>query len=177
MNTSLYSSAISINIKLSIFAAIFFLIWSAAKNIPYPNSALSSNNELAQAGPLPSWFLVYGVEGAEPPHIDEHPVALAIIILSPNNWVANLIYGVSPQPAHAPENSISGCLNWLSLTVLPAVKCSLFDTSFDTEKSQFATSVSTCVPSGFISNALPGAGQISTQLLHPVQSNVLTWIL
>ena len=68
---------------------------------------------------------MYGVEGADPPQIDEHPVALAIIILSPNNWVASLMYAVSPQPAQAPENSISGVLNWLSLTVLPGVKSPL----------------------------------------------------
>ena len=29
-------------------------------------------------------------------------------ILSPNSWVIALIYGVSPQPAQAPENSNSG---------------------------------------------------------------------
>ena len=31
--------------------------------IPKPNSALSSNNELAQAGPRPSAFVVYGLDG------------------------------------------------------------------------------------------------------------------
>ena len=33
----------------------------------------------------PSLLVVYGVAGADPLYIEEHPVALAIIILSPNN--------------------------------------------------------------------------------------------
>ena len=36
-------------------------------------------------------------------HIEEHPVASATIILSPNNCVTSLAYGVSPQPANAPK--------------------------------------------------------------------------
>ena len=36
---------------------------SVAILIPNPNSALSSNNEFAQAGPCPSLFVVYGVAG------------------------------------------------------------------------------------------------------------------
>ena len=57
-----------------------------------------------------------GVDGAELPQIEEHPVAFAIYILSPNNWVTSFAYGVSPQPAQAPENSSNGCLNWDPLT-------------------------------------------------------------
>jgi hypothetical protein len=37
--------------------------------------------------------------------MDEHPVALAMIIRSPKSWVASLTYGVSPHPAQAPLNS------------------------------------------------------------------------
>ena len=44
--------------------------------------------------------------------MEEHPVAFAIIIWSPNSWVMFLMYGVSPQPAQAPENSNSGWENW-----------------------------------------------------------------
>ena len=36
---------------------------------------------------------------------------------SPNSWVTSLIYGVSPQPAQAPENSNRGFSNWLPFTV------------------------------------------------------------
>ena len=74
-------------------------------NIPRPYSALSSNNELAQAGPWPFASIVYGVDGEEPPQIDEQPVAFAMYILSPNSCVTSFAYGVSPQPAQAPENS------------------------------------------------------------------------
>ena len=49
--------------------------------------------------------------------MDEQPVALVIIILSPNNCVISFAYGVSPHPAHAPENSSNGFLNWLPFTV------------------------------------------------------------
>src|ERR1022692_824509 len=49
--------------------------------------------------------------------MDEQPVALAIMARSPNNWESTLRYGVSPQPAQAPENSNSGCRNWVPRTV------------------------------------------------------------
>ena len=79
---------------------------------------MSSNNELDHAGPCPFSFTVYGVDGEELPQIEEQPVAFAMYILSPNNCVINFAYGVSPQPAQAPENSKSGCLNWLPFTVV-----------------------------------------------------------
>ena len=50
--------------------------------------------------------------------MEEQPVALATTMRSPNSCVMSLTYGVSPQPAHAPENSNSGWRNWLPLTVL-----------------------------------------------------------
>ena len=48
--------------------------------------ALSSNSELAQAGPLPSWLMVYGLAGAEPPQMLLQPVALAMTMRVPNIW-------------------------------------------------------------------------------------------
>ena len=72
-------------------SANLFLICLIPKNIPYPYSALSSNNELAQAGPLPSALVQKGTEGTAPLNIEEQPVALAMSILSPNNWVASFI--------------------------------------------------------------------------------------
>ena len=91
--------------------SIFSLICFAASSIPYPYSALSSNNEFAHAGPLPFSSLQYGIVGADAPQMDEHPVALAMSILSPKSCVASLMYGVSPHPEHAPENSIYGLAN------------------------------------------------------------------
>ena len=85
--------------------------------MPRPNSALSSNRELSQAGPWPLAFVVYGMAGALPPQMEVQPVALAIIMRSPKSCVMSLAYGVSPQPAQAPENSMSGCSNWLPMTV------------------------------------------------------------
>src|SRR6266498_1249059 len=50
--------------------------------------------------------------------MEEQPVALAITARSPNNCVISLMYGVSPQPEQAPENSNSGCSSCESLTRL-----------------------------------------------------------
>ena len=38
-------------------------------------------------------------------------MALAMMARSPNSWLISLTYGVSPQPAQAPENSNSGWRN------------------------------------------------------------------
>jgi len=76
----------------------------------------------------------------EAPQIEEHPVAFAIYIRSPNNCVINLAYGVSPQPAQAPENSNNGCSNWLPLTVNLSRGFSFLDTVI--AYSQLAASAS-----------------------------------
>ena len=44
-------------------------------------------------------------------------MALATVARSPKSWVTSLMYGVSPQPEHAPENSKSGSRNWVPRTV------------------------------------------------------------
>ena len=98
------SSIISIACSLMYFWPIY---------IPKPCSALSSNNELHQAGPfLESLFTVYGEVAAGLPQIEEQPVALEMYICSPNNCVINLAYDVSAHPAHEPENSSNGWLYW-----------------------------------------------------------------
>src|SRR6476620_475039 len=152
---------------------------SLASFIPNPNSALSSNNELAQAGPTPCLFFVHGVVGRLPPKMEEQPVALATIILSPNNWVNNFRYGVSPHPEQAPENSNKGWKNCEPLTVFLLI-LSLPTSGRSRKKSQFVFSTS-CMPVlSYIFTALwPGSvllviGQNSTHKLHPVQSSVDT---
>jgi hypothetical protein len=61
--------------------------------MPSPNCALSSNSELAQAGPRPvSGLTVYGLDGAEPPQMLLQPVALATTMRSPNICVSSLTY-------------------------------------------------------------------------------------
>ena len=44
-------------------------------------------------------------------------MALPITARSPKSWLINFRYGVSPQPAQAPENSNRGCNNCEPLTV------------------------------------------------------------
>ncbi len=124
----------------------------------------------------PCLFTVYGVDGEELPQIEEHPVALAMYILSPKSCVISFAYGVSPHPAHAPENSSSGCLNWLPFTVVSlnfaitsafagsvycVVECLLL--------AAFASMFS--IASAF-APFLPG--QTFTQEPHPVQSRADT---
>ena len=88
-----------------------------ASAIPSPNSALSSKSERPHAGPRPLSSTVYGLVVDVPPHTLEHPEALAIIMREPKSCVSSLTYGVSPQPAHAPENSRSGVSNCEPFTV------------------------------------------------------------
>jgi hypothetical protein len=52
---------------------------------PQPYSAASSKRDLDQDGPLFFSSLAHGEVPAVPPHTVEHPEALAIIILLPNN--------------------------------------------------------------------------------------------
>src|SRR3989339_1142635 len=106
--------------------------------------------------------------------MDEQPVALATVMRSPYNWVINLMYGVSPQPAHAPENSNKGCTNCDDFTLVERGVISLIVT-FSAIYSQRGISAS-CDAKGFISKALVFAGQTSAQLPQPVQSKVETCI-
>ena len=74
--------------------------------------------------------------------MEEQPVALATISRSPNNWEINFTYGVSPQPAQAPENSNNGCANceFFTLLLMSTKSCLLF--TFFTQYSQFGASAS-----------------------------------
>ena len=88
------------------------------------------------------------------------------------------MYAVSPHPAHAPENSINGCLNWLPLTVFAGITSTFGATSSGfTANAQLSNSVSSWVSIGFITKAFSLAGHMSAQFPHPVQSSGLTWIL
>ena len=72
------------------FCCNSFRIALTAIRIPNPYSALSSNKEFAHAGPCPSILAVYTEAGDDAPQIEEHPVAFAITIRSPNNCVTTL---------------------------------------------------------------------------------------
>ena len=99
--------------------------------------------------------------------MDEQPVALAIIKCEPNNCVSSLIYGVSPHPAHAPENSNSGvfaCESGMVSASPTAVSGS------DTAKFQFSCSCAISA-AGRITSAFSFAGHTRAQFSHPVQSS------
>ena len=99
---------------------------------------------------------------------------------SPNNWDSSFRYGVSPQPAQAPENSNSGCRNWVPRTVPKSTrdrsatgsvsKNAMFSRSAATSGSLAVRLIALC--SGF-----PGAltGHACTHSSHPVQSSTYTW--
>src|SRR5512143_42904 len=98
---------------------------------------------------------------------------------SPKSWVTSFTYGVSPQPAQAPENSNSGSKSWTPFT------------SSDTRaragsgrSMKYWKLARSAVRSGAWGEsssdlwrglALSLAGQISTQTPQPVQSSGATW--
>src|SRR6266498_4864838 len=111
--------------------------------------------------------------------MDEQPVALAIRARSPKSWETSFKYGVSPHPAHAPENSKSGGSSWLSLT---EVKLSILRSGSGSvwKNSQLMDS---CMRSGACGAMLIAfrpeallflAGQASTHRPQPVQSSGAT---
>src|SRR6266581_5106328 len=86
------------------------------------------------------------------------------------------MYGVSPQPAHAPENSIKGTSNCTSLTC----ECDRrlrSNSGIDRKNCQFLLSGSRRGACGAMlmalcfASLLLFAGQISTQRAQPVQSS------
>ena len=103
---------------------------------------------------------------------------------SPIIWVTSLMYGVSPQPAQAPENSNSGRLNWLPLMVPTLIRLS--STSGRARKvfqffevSVFSSSEFMAMARARISVFLPSApflrpGQTVTHRVQPQQSEVDT---
>ena len=82
----------------------------AASRMPRPNSALSSNSELDQAGPRPSRVRQSRAWSAGcRRRSTSSRWRWRSAARSPKSCVSSLRYGVSPQPAQAPENSNSGC--------------------------------------------------------------------
>src|ERR1700687_4957598 len=90
------------------------------------------------------------------------------------------MYGVSPQPAHAPENSMSGSSNCTSLTC----ECDRrlrSNSGMERKNSQFLLSGPRRGACGAIlmalclASLLLLAGHISTQRAQPVQSSGETW--
>src|SRR5678815_964089 len=89
------------------------------------------------------------------------------------------MYGVSPQPAHAPENSKSGCCTCILRTWSVEIwRRSI--SGIERKKFQFSRSVSRsgicdCMLMAFNrASDLLRAGQTSTQIPQPVQSSTAT---
>ncbi len=105
-------------------------------------------------------------------------MALATSARSPKSCDKSFRYGVSPHPAHAPENSNSGSRNCDPFTS----RCTVGRGSSGSvvKNSQLARSRSRKGGCGCISSALRSgfalslAGQISTQTPQPVQSSGAT---
>jgi hypothetical protein len=106
-------------------------------------------------------------------------VALATTRRSPYSWVSSFRYGVSPQPAQAPENSNSGssiCEPLIDATLT----CVRSNSGISRKKSQLARSRSRWSRRGAMSmdlcltSVLERAGQTSTQVPQPVQSSGAT---
>ena len=101
---------------------------------------------------------------------------MAIVSRSPNSCETSFRYGVSPQPAHAPENSNSGSRNCVPRTVPKSTRERSFAGSCS-KKAMFSRSAGSIgsIASRLIalSAASPGAetGQASTHSPHPVQSS------
>src|SRR5579871_457764 len=112
--------------------------------------------------------------------MDEQPVALAMMARSPKSWLISLMYGVSPHPAQAPENSNRGCRSWLSFTRLWVRRRRSISGIFR-KKSQLAASGSRSGACGAMLMALCFtsllllAGQTATHRAQPVQSSGATW--
>ena len=87
-----------------------------------------------------------------------------------------MTYGVSPQPAQAPENSNSGSKNWVPRTVPKSTRVRSL-TGRVWKNAMFSRSAATSGSRGARSIALrtgaPGAtaGQASTHSPQPVQSS------
>src|ERR1043165_7132999 len=112
--------------------------------------------------------------------MDEHPVALAMQARSPNSRVSKEMYGVSPQPEHAPENSKSGLSSCTFFTESNFIAPFLCMSGSCRKKSQLTRSRSRRGSCGSMLRALREelllsfAGQTSTHNLQPVQSSTAT---
>ena len=108
--------------------------------------------------------------------MEEQPVALAICSRSPKSCDRSFRYGVSPQPAHAPENSNSGSRNCTPRTLAKFTRVRSAQGSVS-KKPMLSRPASRCSSRSFMLIALTSAssglcaGQFSTHTPQPVQSS------
>src|SRR5215469_1192975 len=102
-----------------------------------------------------------------------------MIAQSPNICVISLMYGVSPQPAHAPENSNSGSSNCASFTCVSEIwsrSMSGIDRKYFQYSLYFLRSggCGSMLIARCLASLLLLAGQTATHSPHPVQSSGAT---
>src|ERR1700740_1851012 len=114
--------------------------------------------------------------------MEEQPVALAITARSPKSCETNFRYGVSPQPEHAPENSNNGsctcCWRILATLIFRRSSSGMLRKKFQLSLSDERSGDCGAMLMAFRRVSLLFlAGQMSTQIPHPVQSSGATWIV
>src|SRR5438552_10083208 len=114
--------------------------------------------------------------------MEEQPVALAITARSPKSCETSLRYGVSPQPEHAPENSNNGsctcCWRMLEALIFRRSSSGILRKNFQLSLSDERSAGCGAILMAFRRvSLLFFAGQMSTQMPHPVQSSGATWIV
>ncbi len=109
-------------------------------------------------------------------------MAFATIMRSPKSWLTSRRYGVSPQPAQAPENSNRGSSSAAPFTVSCAMRVrssggivsKVSQRSRSTSRwSRYGTMLMALWPT----SVLLLAGQTSTHTPQPVQSSGATWMV
>src|ERR1700733_5567489 len=104
--------------------------------------------------------------------MDEQPVALAICARSPNNWDSSFRYGVSPQPAQAPEKVNSGSRNCTPRTLAKSTRARSLTGRVSANVRLARASSSRGILSRITSDLAGSVGQASTHSEHPVQSSI-----
>src|ERR1700733_4327373 len=104
--------------------------------------------------------------------MDEQPVALAICARSPNNWDSSFRYGVSPQPAQAPEKVNSGSRNCTPRTLAKSTRARSFTGSVAAKVRPARASSSKGSLFCITSDLAGSVGQASTHKEQPVQSSI-----
>ena len=107
-------------------------------------------------------------------------MALAISARSPKSWLISFRYGVSPQPAHAPENSNSGWSSCepLTVSIFGARAVEVGDVEEELPVGPLRLQVASfgsMLMALCLATSLLTAGQTSTQMPQPVQSSGATW--
>src|SRR5215467_16252207 len=101
---------------------------------------------------------------------------------SPKSCETSFRYGVSPQPEHAPENSNNGsctcCWRTLVALIFLRSRSGIFRKNFQFSRSGARRGGWDAILIAFKrASLLFLAGQMSTQIPHPVQSSGATWMV